>query len=105
MILLGDESGDGGMRIDEPASDLPVLLAIASSFRDKPLPNGVMSFGEIGLTGELRAVNCASQRIWEAYRLGFHTCVIPRQNIGENIPKDMNVVQVRTIREAIAAVL
>ena len=95
----------GGMRIDEPASDLPVLLAIASSFRDKPLPNGVLSFGEIGLTGELRAVNCASQRIWEAYRLGFHTCIIPRQNIGENIPKDMNVVQVRTIREAIAAVL
>ena len=44
----------GGMRLDEPAVDLPMVLAIASSFRDKPLPEGVMSFGEVGLTGELR---------------------------------------------------
>ena len=47
----------GGMRLDEPAVDLPMVLAIASSFRDKPLPEGVMSFGEVGLTGELRAVS------------------------------------------------
>lgn len=95
----------GGMRLDEPAVDLPMVLAIVSSFRDKPLPEGVMSFGEVGLTGELRAVNGASQRIWEAYRLGFHTCIMPVQEIGESIPQEMNVVRVKTIADAIRAVL
>lgn len=94
----------GGMRLDEPAADLPMVLAIASSFRDKPLPEGVMSFGEVGLTGELRAVSCASQRIWEGYRLGFHTCVMPEQEVGD-LPEGMNVVQVRSVREALKAVL
>ncbi|MCF2670383.1 MAG: DNA repair protein RadA [Butyricicoccus sp.] len=95
----------GGMRLDEPAADLPMLLAIASSFRDKPLPEGVMSFGEVGLTGELRAVSSAAQRIQEAYRLGFHTCIMPMQDLGDGLPKDMNVVQVRTVQDAIRAVL
>ena len=63
-----------------------------------------MSFGEGGLTGELRAVSCAAQRIWEGYRLGFHTCVMPVQEIGD-VPKQMNVVQVKTIQEALKAVL
>lgn len=53
----------GGMRLDEPAIDLPIALAVASSYRDQPLPEGVMSFGEVGLTGELRAVTVVSQRI------------------------------------------
>lgn len=95
----------GGMRLDEPAVDLPMVLAIVSSFRDKPLPEGVMSFGEVGLTGELRAVNGAAQRIWEAYRLGFHTCIMPDQEIGEGIPHEMNVVRMKTIVDAIGAVL
>lgn len=95
----------GGMELDEPATDLPMVLSIASSFRDKPLPEGIMSFGEVGLTGELRAVNCAAQRIWEAYRLGFHTCIMPKQEISEDIPKEMNIVQVHSIAEAISAVL
>lgn len=94
----------GGMRLDEPAADLPMVLAITSSFRDKPLPEGVMSFGEVGLTGELRAVSCASQRIWEAYRLGFHTCIVPDQDVGE-IPEHMNVVKVKTVQQALQAVL
>lgn len=94
----------GGMRLDEPAADLPMVLAITSSFRDKPLPEGVMSFGEVGLTGELRAVSCAAQRIWEGYRLGFHTCIMPVQEIGD-VPKQMNVVQVKTVQEALKAVL
>ena len=94
----------GGMRLDEPAADLPMVLAITSSFRDKPLPEGVMSFGEVGLTGELRAVSCAAQRIWEGYRLGFHTCIMPVQEIGD-VPKQMNVVQVKTVQEALRAVL
>ena len=95
----------GGMRLDEPAVDLPMVFAIVSSFRDKPMPEGIMSFGEIGLTGEVRAVSCAGQRIWEAYRLGFHTCIVPEQDIGENIPKEMNIVKVKNIMQAIRAVL
>lgn len=94
----------GGMRLDEPAADLPMVLAITSSFRDKPLPEGVMSFGEVGLTGELRAVSCASQRIWEAYRLGFHTCIVPDQDVGE-VSEHMNVVKVKTVQQALQAVL
>lgn len=94
----------GGLRLDEPAADLPMALAITSSFRDKPLPEGVMSFGEVGLTGELRAVSCAAQRIWEGYRLGFHTCIMPVQDLGD-VPDKMNIVQVKTIQQAIQAVL
>ena len=95
----------GGMRLDEPAVDLPMVLAIASSFRDKPLPEGVMGFGEIGLTGELRAVSGAAQRINEAYRLGFHTCIMPMQHIDETLTKKMNVVRVRTAADAVRAAL
>ena len=95
----------GGMRLDEPAVDLPMVLAIASSFRDKPLPEGVMSFGEVGLTGELRAVSGAAQRINEAYRLGFHTCIMPMQDIDEELTRSMNIVRVKTVADAIRAVL
>ena len=95
----------GGMRLDEPAVDLPMLLAITSSFRDKPLPEGVMSFGEVGLTGELRAVSNAGQRINEAYRLGFHTCVMPDQEVDEELAGKMNLVRVKTVGDAIKAVL
>lgn len=95
----------GGMRLDEPAVDLPMVLAIVSSFRDKPLPEGVMSFGEVGLTGELRAVSSASQRINEAYRLGFHTCIMPMQDVDESLMHQMNIVRVHTVGEAIQAVL
>ena len=82
-----------------------MVLAIASSFRDKPLPEGVMGFGEIGLTGELRAVSGAAQRINEEYRLGFHTCIMPMQDIDEKLTKKMNIVRVRTAADAIRAVL
>ncbi len=95
----------GGMRLDEPAVDLPMVLAIASSFRDKPLPEGVMSFGEIGLTGELRSVANADQRISEAYRLGFHTCVMPKQDISTELKNKMNIVQAKSVADAIQAVL
>jgi DNA repair protein RadA/Sms len=94
----------GGMRLDEPAVDLPIALAVASSYRDQPIPEGLMSFGEVGLTGELRAVSAAEQRIQEAVRLGFHTCIMPKQDLGYlNIPRDFQVVQVKNIAQAIAA--
>lgn len=96
----------GGMRLDEPAVDLPIILATVSSFRDKALPEGIMAFGEVGLTGELRAVSGALQRIQEAWRLGFHTCIMPCQDIGDKgIPTEMNILQVNNIAEAIQAVL
>ena len=85
-----------------------LLLAILEkrcSFRDKPLPEGVMSFGEVGLTGELRAVSNAGQRINEAYRLGFHTCVMPDQEVDEELTRKMNLVRVKTVGDAIKAVL
>lgn len=91
----------GGMKIDEPAIDLPIVLAIASSYRDKPIEEGVMAFGEVGLTGELRAVTGASHRIAEASRLGFHTCIMPEQDIGDNIPKGIKVIRVKNIWDAI----
>ena len=93
------------MRLGGPAVDLPMVLAIASSFRDKPLPEGVMSFGEVGLTGELRAVSGAAQRINEAYRLGFHTCIMPMQDIDEELTEKMNIVRVNPVAVAIRAVL
>ena len=94
----------GGMRLDEPAVDLPVALAVASSYRDQPLSEGMMAFGEVGLTGELRAVSAAEQRIQEAVRLGFHTCIMPKQDLGYlNIPDGFRIIQVRNIAQAIAA--
>ena len=94
----------GGMRLDEPAIDLPIALAVASSYRDQPLPEGVMSFGEVGLTGELRAVTAVGQRIHEAIRLGFTTCIMPKQDIGRmEIPKTFRIVQTENIAQAIGA--
>ncbi len=93
----------GGMRLDERAIDLPVVLAIGSSYRDQPIPEGVMAFGEIGLTGELRAVSAAPQRIREALRLGFHTCIMPKQEVGK-LPEGIRVIQVSNIAQAFGAV-
>lgn len=96
----------GGMKLTEPAVDLPILLATVSSFRDKPIGEGIMAFGEVGLTGELRAVSAASQRVQEAWRLGFHTCIMPKQELStKDIPKGMNIVQVGNISDAIREVL
>lgn len=92
----------GGLRIDEPGSDLPVAIAIASSFRDQPVPEDLTAIGEIGLTGETRMVSNLEQRLTEAARLGFTRCVIPRHG-SETIkaPKGLQLLRVRNIREAI----
>jgi hypothetical protein len=70
----------GGLHIDETSADLPTLLAVASATRDKPLPCDLAAFGEIGLTGEIRAVSGAQMRLNEISRLGFKRCIMPRQN-------------------------
>ena len=68
------------MRITETASDLPVLLAIISSMRDKPLPKGFFAFGEVGLAGEIRPATRGQERLKEAAKLGFEVAMIPKHN-------------------------
>lgn len=97
----------GGLKLDEPASDLSVALALISSLKDVPVRDDVLAFGEIGLAGEIRSVNACAQRIREAARLGFAKCVIPKHNLAKLAPELQNqieIVGVRTIREAFEAV-
>ena len=70
----------GGMRVAEPAIDLAIVLAILSSFKNKPLPENSLVFGEVGLTGEIRGVSQAEQRVAEAVNLGYDTCILPLVN-------------------------
>ena len=92
----------GGLRLNEPAADLPVVLAAASSYREKVLDSGTAVIGEVGLTGEIRAVSNLSHRISEAHRLGFTRCVIPKQGSAQlDAPSGMELIRVRNILEAI----
>ncbi len=96
----------GGLKLDEPAIDLPCALAIASSCKDRHVGSDFAAFGEIGLTGELRAVTGAAQRLSEIHRLGFKKCVIAKQNAKDiKIPEGLEVLFARNLREAIAAVI
>ena len=96
----------GGLRLDEPAADLPVVLAIASSYRDKPIADDLVAIGEVGLTGEIRSVSHMSQRLSEVSRLGFNKVIIPR-GCSENIeiPDNLTVYKVRNVLEAIEIAL
>ena len=67
----------GGIKVSEPAIDLGIVLAIISSFRDKAIADDVLAFGEVGLSGEVRAVSMAEQRVLEARKLGFHQVILP----------------------------
>ena len=92
----------GGLQLDEPAADLAFVLAVASSCRDKPIDGKTTAIGEVGLTGEVRAVTALQQRLTEAARLGFTRCLIPRHGTQQIIaPDGMELVRVRNIREAI----
>ncbi len=96
----------GGLRLDEPGADLPVVLAVASSYRDAVIPNDLVAIGEVGLTGEIRSVSHMNQRLCEVARLGFTRCIIPK--IGPEkleIPSGLTVYRVRNIREAIETAL
>ena len=96
----------GGLRLDEPAADLPVVLAVASSYRDQVIPDDLVAIGEVGLTGELRTVNQLEQRISEVQRLGFRKCVIPAHRAGDlrRYP-NLELIPARNIGEAIRAAL
>lgn len=98
----------GGMKLDEPALDLTIVMALVSSLKDYALRDDVLAFGEIGLAGEIRGVSHCEQRIKEAARLGFNRCIIPKsnyKNISATLKKEIEIVGVRTIREAFEAII
>lgn len=93
----------GGMKIDEPAADLGIALAVASSFKGFAVPKTVAAMGEIGLTGEVRAVSFAQRRINEAVKLGFDTILVPSWNKkGITPPENVKIHYVSNVGEAIA---
>ena len=92
----------GGLHLDEPGADLPVVLAIASSYREQAIADDLVAIGEIGLTGEIRAVSNLTQRLAEVARLGFHKCIIPYKVPNKlEIPEGLTVYRVKNLREAI----
>ena len=96
----------GGFKISEPAADLPLVLAMASSLYNSPLDAEIFAFGEVGLSAEIRAVSQAQRRVTEAARLGLKKCILPETSLeGLTIPKGMKAIGVRTLRQAINAVL
>jgi DNA repair protein RadA/Sms len=90
----------GGVKITEPAADLAVLLAINSSMRSKPLPRGLVVFGEVGLAGEIRPAPRGQERLREAAKLGFSVAVIPKSNVPKQPIEGMTIVAVERIDEA-----
>ncbi|MGN1348580.1 MAG: magnesium chelatase domain-containing protein, partial [Acutalibacteraceae bacterium] len=84
----------GGLRIDEPATDLTIAMALISSLKDIPLSDSTIAFGEIGLAGEIRGVSCCEQRIIEAARLGFTRCIIPRHNLKNISRKTLDMIDI-----------
>lgn len=96
----------GGLKLDEPATDLSVALALISSLKDTPLSDDTLAIGEIGLGGEIRSVSYCEQRIKEADRLGFKRIIIPRHNyktLSDNLKGDIEVIGVSTVNEAFNA--
>lgn len=91
----------GGVKIDEPAADLPVLLAIVSSLRAKPLPEKMVAFGEVGLVGEVRPVQRGQERLKEAAKLGFRMAIVPKANAPKASIKGLKVIAVDRVAEAL----
>lgn len=96
----------GGLRLDEPAADLPVLLAAASAYRDKPIADTMTAIGEVGLSGEIRSVRQLELRLTEIHRLGFTHCIIPRSGTDTlRAPEGLRLLRARNLSEAIAVAL
>ena len=94
----------GGVKITEPAADLPVLLAIQSSMRNKPLPRGLVVFGEVGLAGEIRPAPRGQERLREAAKLGFSMALVPKANLPKQKIEGLQVIGVERIDEAMTKV-
>jgi DNA repair protein RadA/Sms len=104
LELLGDDvfvSVAGGLEIDEPAADLGVAAAIASSFRNRALPPHTVLFGEVGLGGEVRGAAQAALRVREAAQMGFTHCVLPARNIPDDAPTGIRLSGVHSLDEAL----
>ena len=97
----------GGIRMNEPAVDLGIVLAIISSYKEMPVPDDLICFGEVGLSGEVRAVNLAEQRIAEAAKLGFSRVIMPKVNLSGIRGKysQLGLVGVENVQEAMRAIL
>jgi DNA repair protein RadA/Sms len=93
----------GGVRVTETAADLPTLLAVLSSFRDRPLPRDLVAFGEVGLAGEVRPVPNGPERLREAAKHGFRRALVPHGNVPKGGVEGMAVVAVRRLAEALDA--
>ena len=93
------------MKISEPAADLAAILAMLSSFRNKPLPEKMVAFGEIGLSGEIRPVPRGQERLKEAEKLGFKRAIVPKANLPKNAPKDfpnLHIYGVDNLQDAVS---
>jgi len=94
----------GGMKIAEPAIDLGIVLALISSFRNQVMDSKLIAFGEVGLSGEVRAVSMAKQRVAEARKLGFETCVLPMASAKECMGMDgIRIVGVKNVQDVMDA--
>ena len=94
----------GGLKVVEPAIDLAIVMAIVSSFRNKALPAKLVAFGEVGLSGEVRAVSQAAQRVAEAKKLGFEICLVPKGNMTDcrvDGGGGMKVIGISTVADAL----
>ena len=95
----------GGIRMNEPAIDLGIILAIVSSYRELAISDKTICFGEVGLSGEVRAVNMAKQRVQEAKKLGFETCILPKVSLTDEVRTDgIRLIGVSNVREAISCI-
>jgi DNA repair protein RadA/Sms len=96
----------GGIRIDEPAIDLGEICVIASSLKNQPIDSATVLIGEVGLSGEVRAVSQLERRLQEAQKLGFTRCIVPHHNLkGRRMPMDIKCVDVKEVSEALRALL
>jgi DNA repair protein RadA/Sms len=95
----------GGVKIDEPAADLAIVLAIVSSLRNRPLPQRLVVFGEVGLAGEVRPVQRGQERLREAAKLGFTHAVIPKANLPKTPIEGIETLGVERVEEAVARVI
>ena len=92
----------GGMRVSEPAADLAVAAALVSSYRNRPVPKGVLCFGEVGLTGEVRRVSAPERRILDGINLGFTKFIVPDSKL--RLPAvDAQIIRVKTLEQALKA--
>ena len=108
-VALGDQdvfaNVVGGMRIQETAADLPLLLAALSSFRGKPVPNDTVVFGEVGLAGEIRPVQAGEERLQEAAKHGFKRAIVPEANKPrKNVKLDLEVIAVARLDQALGQI-